>query len=259
MNYNGRRFEDKIVLVTGGNSGIGLTTAERFAAEGAQVIITGRNEETLREAAQKIGSQATAIVADVGRLNDLDNLYRQIAEKFGRLDAIFVNAGVASLYPLAETTEEIYDSLMEINVKGAFFTMQKAIPLLANPSAMVINSSIAGVIGQLPNSPASFGVYAASKAAVRSLARTFSAELIGRGVRVNVVSPGAIETPLWTRTAGVPAEFVPAIKEQLASTIPMKRVGTSEEVAAAVAFLCSNEASYIVGTELFIDGGVTQL
>lgn len=255
MSNNQRRFENKTVLVTGGNSGIGLAAAERFAAEGAQLIITGRDEKTLQEARQKIGENATAICSDVSKLGDIDNLFAEIQEKFGRLDVVFANAGIAKLSPLEQVTEELYDSLMATNTKGVFFTIQKAISLLANPGAVVINGSVATVSG----APSAFSVYAATKAAVRSFARSFSAEFVGRGIRVNIVSPGPIETPIWNRTEGLPPEAIPALQEQFAATIPLKRAGTPAEVAAAVLFLAAEESSYIVGSELFVDGGITQI
>ena len=255
MNINGRRFENKIALVTGGNSGIGLATAERFAQEGAQVIITGRDEKTLREAAEKIGSQATAIVSDVSRIGDIDNLFAQIKEKFGRLDVVFANAGGAQFAPVEAVTEEFYDSLMNVNVKGVFFTVQKAIPLLTNTSSVILNSSVAAVSGSPTTS-----VYSGTKAAVRSFARTFSAELIERGVRVQrrfsrvrlKLRLGIVSREFRRRSAD---SFIQQVIEQ----VPLKRYGTPEEVAAAVAFLASDEASYIVGADLFVDGGSAQL
>lgn len=248
------RFDNKIVLITGGNSGIGLASAERFATEGAHVIITGRDETTLHEARAKIGANATAIVADVSRLGDIDELFKQVKEKFGRLDVLFANAGGAQFVPIEQVTEEFYDSMMATNLKGVFFTVQKALPLMTNPSSVILNSSVAAVSGSPTTS-----VYAATKAAVRSLARTFSAELIERGVRVNVVSPGSIDTPAWDRFKGLPPEVVVSFKQQIVEQVPLKRFGTAKEIAAAVLFLASNESSYILGAELFVDGGLAQL
>jgi NAD(P)-dependent dehydrogenase (short-subunit alcohol dehydrogenase family) len=247
------RFNDKVVLITGGNSGIGLATAKRVASEGAKVIITGRNRESLAAAVEHIGAGAQGVVSDVAKADDLDRLYADIKERHGRLDGLFVNAGVAVFQPVETVTDATYDTLMNTNVKGAFFTIQKAIPLLASGAGIVINASVT----QSKGSPMT-AVYSATKAAVRSMARTFSAELIGRGVRVNAVSPGPVETPIWQRT-GVPEEVAAGMKARIIESNPSKRYGRPEEVAAAVAFLMSSEASYIVGANLYVDGGAGQL
>jgi len=248
------RFNGKIVLITGGNSGIGLATAKRLASEGAQVLITGRDQNSLKKAVEQIGSGAQAFATDVTNIPDLDRLYASIKEQYGRLDALFVNAGIAVFEPLEAVSESSYDALMSTNVKGAFFTIQKAIPLLGPGAAIVINSSVAQSSGR-PTA----AVYSATKAAVRSMARTFSGGLIERGIRVNAVSPGPIETPIWHRTVGLPEQAVDTMKAQIAASNPSKRYGTPEEVAAAVAFLLSSEASYIVGVNLYVDGGASQL
>jgi NAD(P)-dependent dehydrogenase (short-subunit alcohol dehydrogenase family) len=242
-----QRFAGRVVLVTGGNSGIGLAAAQRLASEGAQVVITGRDRSKLERAVKEIGPSAFGIAADVSRLDELDRLYRQIKEKYGRLDGVFANAGIAMMEQVEEVTEQSFDTLMNTNLRGTFFTLQKAIPLLGQGAAMVVNASVADTTG----SPF-FSVYGATKAAVRSLARTFSASLIERGIRVNVVSPGPIETPIWE---GIDAEQ----KRTIAQANPSKRLGTPEEVAAAVAFLLAPESSYIVGAELYVDGGMTQI
>ncbi len=241
------RFDGKIILVTGGNSGIGLATAARLVSEGATAIITGRNRETLNRAVQNLGKNAHGIAADMTRIPEIDALYRQIKEKFGRLDGLFANAGIALTEPIEEVTEQSFDSLVDANIKGTFFTLQKAIPLLAPGSSVVVNASVADTTGSTV-----FAVYGATKAAVRSMARSFSASYIERGIRFNAISPGPIETPIWSDTD---ADRVESVKQ----SNPSKRFGTAQEVAGAVAYLLSFEASYIVGAELYIDGGLTQL
>lgn len=248
------RFAGKVALITGGNSGIGRAVARRLAREGARVIISGRSRETLDAAVAELGPGTLAITADVSQLGDIERLFDAVRAATDRLDVLFINAGLATFAPVEQFDEAAYDQLMDVNVKGAFFTCQRALPLLVPGSAVVINSSVAGSTGSPLTS-----VYAATKAAVRSFARSFSAELVERGIRVNVVSPGPIETPIWERTGGVPAAMVPGLKERITQSHPMKRYGTVEEVAAAVTFLASDEASYILGAELFVDGGVGQL
>jgi NAD(P)-dependent dehydrogenase (short-subunit alcohol dehydrogenase family) len=235
-----KRFEGKVALVTGGNSGIGLATARALAAEGAQVVIAGRDEGTLGRAAAEIG--ALAVRADVARPEEVDRVIDAARERFGRLDVVFANAGIARFAPAERVTEAVYDEVMATNVKGVYFTIQKSLPLLGPGSAIVINASVVASKG-VPNG----SVYAASKAAVRSLGKTFAAELAGRGVRVNVVSPGPIETPIYDPT--------PGLKERLTASVPMQRSGTAEEVASTVLFLASSEASYITGAEVAVDGG----
>jgi NAD(P)-dependent dehydrogenase (short-subunit alcohol dehydrogenase family) len=248
------RFAGKVALITGGNSGIGFAVARRLASEGARVLISGRNQATIDAAVRELGSDALGIVADVGQLGGIEQLFERVQEATDRLDVLFLNAGIAIFAPVEQIDQASYDQLMDVNVKGTFFTLQRAIPLLRPGSAVVINGSVAGSTGS-----ALLSVYAATKAAVRSFARSFSAELVERGIRVNVVSPGPIETPIWDRTGGVPAPMVPALKDSITQSHPMKRYGSADEVAAAVAFLASDEASYILGAELFVDGGVAQL
>ena len=248
------RLDGKRVLITGGNSGIGLAVAKRVIDEGARVIITGRDGETLRSAVDTLGPEALGTIADVGDLASIDRMVEFAQREFGEIDGLFANAGIAIFGPIASVTEAQYDTLMQTNVKGVFFTLQKALPILAKGGAVVLNASVADVKGN-PNG----AIYAATKAAVRSFARTFTAGLADRGIRVNAVSPGPIETPIWSRTQGVPAEAVEATKNHVKSLNPMKRFGTAEEVAATVAFLLSADASYIAASEIYVDGGLTQL
>ena len=250
------RLQGKIALVTGGNSGIGLATAQLFAQEGAQVIITGRNQTTLDDAARLIGPDTLAFRADVAKVEDIARLYQTVRQHVDHLDMVFANAGYASFFPASAATAPLYDELMDINVRGLYFSIQQALPLLAPDAAVVINSSSAWMKG-LPNGT----VYAATKAAVRSFARTFAAELLAEGkqVRVNVVSPGPIDTPIFERTGGMPAEAVPQLREAFTSLVPMRRFGTAQEVAQAVLFLASSESSYITGVDIPVDGGLSQL
>jgi NAD(P)-dependent dehydrogenase (short-subunit alcohol dehydrogenase family) len=248
-----RRFEGKTVVITGGNSGIGLATAKLFHDEGANVAISGRDQKTLDEAVKTIGNGTLAVKADVSKLADIDKLFAQVAAKFGKIDVLFANAGVAKFAPIADSSEQLFDENFDINVKGMYFTLQKAIPLLNDNGAIVLNSSVAGSKGT-----AGASVYSATKAAVRSLARTFAAELVARGIRVNVVSPGPIVTPILGRT-GLPQEILDQFSEQFKSANPMKRFGQPEEVGHAVLFLGSREASYITGVDLNVDGGAGQI
>jgi NAD(P)-dependent dehydrogenase (short-subunit alcohol dehydrogenase family) len=241
------RFEGKIILITGGNSGIGLAAAKRLVLEGARVIVTGRDGDKLKKAVEGLGKNAEGIVADVSKLADIEALYAQIKTKYGKLDGLFANAGIAHIEPLEQVSEKHVDALMDTNVKGTFFTLQKAIPLFAPGAAVVLNASVADTKGN----PA-MAFYGATKAAVRSMARTFSTHLLAQRVRVNVVSPGPIETSIWD---GVDEAALDARKQ----LVPSKRFGTAEEVAGAVAYLLSDESSYVIGAELYVDGGVSQL
>ncbi len=247
------RFEGKVAVVTGGNSGIGLATAKKFAAEGAKVVISGRDQTTLDAAAKEIGGDVLAVKADVSSLSDLDRLFAESKNKFGGIDALFVNAGIAKFAPIADTDESLFDEMMTINFKGAYFTIQKALPLLNDNAAIVLNTTVAHNIG-MPSS----SVYAASKAALRSLARSLSAELIERGIRVNAVAPGPIETPIYGRM-GVSQEAVQEMAAGILGLVPMKRFGSADDVANAVLFLASAESSYVLGVELNVDGGMAQL
>jgi NAD(P)-dependent dehydrogenase (short-subunit alcohol dehydrogenase family) len=247
------KLEGKVAVVTGGNSGIGLATAQRFHAEGAKVVISGRDQKTLDEAVSLIGDELVAVRADVSKLADLDKLYKIVREKFGKIDVLFANAGVAKFASLSESTEGVYDDMFDINVKGVFFTIQKALPLLKDGAAIIINSSIANQKGVANSS-----VYSATKAAVRSFARTLTAELLDRNIRVNVVSPGPIKTPILGRNGLSQAEQ-DEIGKYLVSMVPMKRFGTPEEIASSVLFLATPESSYISGVDLMVDGGMTQV
>jgi NAD(P)-dependent dehydrogenase (short-subunit alcohol dehydrogenase family) len=248
-----KRLEGKVAVVTGGNSGIGLATAKRFQQEGARVAISGRSKQTLDEAVRTIGNGVLAVQADVAKLADLDKLYREVSQKLGKIDVLFVNAGVAKFAPLAETSESTYDEQFDINIKGAYFTIQKALPLLNDGASIILTSSVADSKGQVGAT-----AYAATKAALRSLARTAAAELVGRGIRVNTVAPGPIVTPIFGKT-GLPKEALDEFAKEIAAKVPMKRFGQPEEVAGTVAFLASQDASYITGVEINVDGGMGQI
>jgi NAD(P)-dependent dehydrogenase (short-subunit alcohol dehydrogenase family) len=248
-----KRLEGKVAVVTGGNSGIGLATAMRLHEEGARVAITGRNPDTLREAVKAIGNSVVAVQADVAKLAELDKLYATVAQKLGRIDVLFVNAGVAKFAPITDMSEGTYDELFDTDTKGAYFTIQKALPLLNDGASIVLNTSVADKKG-LPGG----SVYSGAKAALRSFARTLAAELADRGIRVNAVSPGPILTPIFER-AGMPIQNVPERLAQIVAAVPMKRIGRPEEVASVVAFLASADASYITGEEINVDGGLGQI
>jgi NAD(P)-dependent dehydrogenase (short-subunit alcohol dehydrogenase family) len=247
------RFNGKIAVVTGGSSGIGLATACRFIADGARVVITGRNQEALDAAVAKLGDRAKGVRGDVANLGDLDRLFAWVREQYGRVDVLFANAGIAPLVPSDAVTEEHFDTLFNTNVRGLFFTVQKALPLLAEGASVVLNASVVAQSG-LPNT----SIYSATKAAVRSLGRTLAAELAPRGIRVNVVSPGLIETPFWGKV-GLSRDEVDAFGEQVVQQTPLGRPGKPEEIAATVAFLASDDASYFTGADLVADGGMIQV
>lgn len=248
-----KRFDNKTVLVTGGNSGIGLATAQQFANEGARVIITGRDQAKLDVAREQLGSGAIAILSDAADSKSAAALGAALSARGLTLDAVFINAGVAKFSPLEGVDDALWDATFNANVKGAFFTIQAVTPLLNKGAAVILNGSINAHIGMANSS-----VYAASKAALISLAKTLSAELIGRGARVNVVSPGPIATPLYGKL-GLEAEQLDQVAANIQSQVPLKRFGTPDEVASAVLYLASPDAAFIVGTELIIDGGMSQL
>jgi NAD(P)-dependent dehydrogenase (short-subunit alcohol dehydrogenase family) len=247
------KLDGKIALVTGGSSGIGLAAAKQFVGEGAYVFITGRREPELASAVKEIGNNVTGVAGDVSSHADLDRLFGQIQREKGRLDVLFANAGVARYAPLGKITEELYDSIFDINVKGLLFTVQKALPLMPDGASIILNASIVGSKGFPATS-----VYSATKAAVRSFARTWTTELKDRRIRVNAVSPGSTDTPglselfASTETGQQRAKMTTA-------TVPLGRLGRPDEIAKAVTFLASDDSSYVTGIELFVDGGVAQV
>jgi NAD(P)-dependent dehydrogenase (short-subunit alcohol dehydrogenase family) len=247
------KLSDKIALVTGGTSGIGLATAKRFAAEGAYVFLTGRREAQLDAAVAEIGASAFGIRGDVSDLADLDRVYGAIREHKGRIDVLFANAGGGALAPLGEITEAHFDNTFDINVRGLLFTVQKALPLMPAGASIVLNASTTTTVG----TPA-FSVYSATKAAVRSFARNWTLDLKGRGIRVNAISPGVVPTPGYDGL-GLTAEQVQGFIDVQVQNIPLGRVGTPDEIAKAVVFLASDDSSFVNGIELFVDGGMAQI
>ena len=246
-----QKLAGKIALVTGGSEGIGLATAQQYVAEGAYVYITGRRQEKLDAAVKTIGSNVTAVQADASKLDDLDRLFAQIKQEKGRLDVVFANAGGGEFALLGSITEEHFDKTFNTNVKGLLFTVQGALPLIPDGGAVILNASIVSIKGM-----ASFSVYSATKAAVRSFARSWTLELKERKIRVNVFSPGPIETPAITvLSGGNPDPFL----QQMAAGVPLGRVGQPEEIAKVAVFLASDDASYVAGVELFVDGGYAQV
>jgi NAD(P)-dependent dehydrogenase (short-subunit alcohol dehydrogenase family) len=247
------KLEGKIALVTGANSGIGLATAKSFVTEGAYVYITGRRDSELARAAAAIASNVTAVPGDVSKPADLDRLFAQILREKGRLDIVFANAGVAKFAPLGTITEEFYDSIFDVNVKGLLFTVQKALPLMPEGGSIIVNASVVASKGLPANS-----VYSATKAAVRSFARTWTTDLKSRRIRVNAVSPGSIDTPGMNDLLAS-SEVGEQRRKAITSAVPLGRFGTSDEIAKAVVFLASDDASYVTGAELFVDGGFAQV
>ena len=247
------KLEGKISLITGGNSGIGLATAKEFVNEGAYVFVTGRREQELAAAAKEIGKNVSAVQGDVSKLDDLDRLFVQIKKEMGKLDIVFANAGVAKYAPFGKITEEHYDSIFNINVKGLLFTVQKALPLLPDDASIILNASIVASKGLSSNS-----VYSATKAAVRSFARTWTTDLKDRRIRVNAISPGPIDTP-GLRNLLASSETGQQRMAAISTIVPLGRLGTPDEIARAVVFLASDDSSYITGTELFVDGGFAQV
>jgi NAD(P)-dependent dehydrogenase (short-subunit alcohol dehydrogenase family) len=247
------KLEGKVAVITGGSSGIGLATAKRFVAEGAYVFITGRRQSELNVAVRDIGKNVTDVHGDVSNLEDLDRLYSVVKQQKGRIDILFANAGLGEFARLAEISEAHFDQTFGVNVKGLLFTVQKAVPLFKDGGSIILNSSIAaskGVEG--------FSVYSASKAAVRSFARTLTVDLRYRKIRVNAISPGPIDTPSLSDLMQN-EEQSRQLKKELVSTVPLRRMGTPDEIANGVTFLASDESSYITGIELFIDGGAAQI
>ena len=247
------KLEGKIALIAGGNSGIGLATAKQFANEGAHVFITGRGDPELAVAVKEIGRNVTGVQGDVSNLGDLDRLFAQIKREKGKLDIVFANAGMAKYAALGKITEELYDLTFDINVKGLLFTVQKALPLLPDGASIILNASIVASKGLSSNS-----VYSATKAAVRSFARTWTTDLKARRIRVNAVSPGSTDTPGLSDLLASGEAGQERLK-MISSTVPLGRLGRPDEIAKAVVFLACDDSSYITGTELFVDGGFAQV
>jgi NAD(P)-dependent dehydrogenase (short-subunit alcohol dehydrogenase family) len=248
------RFRDKVVVVIGGNSGIGRAAALAYAGEGASVVITGRDPKTLADVERELGARALAIRSDVGDLPSLDVAFAAVKARHGRIDVLFVNAGIGTFAPIPEVTPERWNEVHDVNLKGCFFAAQKALPLMGKGGAIVFTGSIGSVLAVPGNV-----IYAAAKAGLRAAARIFAVELLARGIRVNMVSPGPTETPLINRNVGMSPDAVNALRERMIAATPMRRMGEPEEVARAVLFLSSDEASFITGVDLFVDGGVVEL
>ncbi len=247
------KLNGKVAVITGGSSGIGLATAKEFIANGAKVVIFARGKRALDEATKELGRNAFAVPGDVTKLADIDRLFTETKLKFGGVDVLFVNAALVKLAPIAGTTEEFFDEMMNVNMKGAYFTLQRSIQHLNENASVIIATSWLNNIG-FGNS----SLISASKAALRSLVRVASAELVEKGIRVNAVSPGAIGTPMWGKI-GLPEDVLKAAGEALTKQIPVKRWGQPEDIAKAVLFLASDDSSYVVGSELSVDGGLNQI
>lgn len=246
------KLQSKTALITGGNSGIGLATARSFIAEGARVAITGRNRNTLDAAAKDLGPNALAFNSDVLDSKARDVLFATIKEKFGHLDIVFANAGIGNMGSIEETSEATFDEVLRTNVTGAFLTIQAALPLLGAGASIILNGSIGPIVGFPPGA----GFYAASKGGLHAMSRSMAAELAPRGIRINVVAPGFIQTPIWERVPA-PEDVVTALTKKLLGSVPLDRWGQAEEVAKAVLFLASDDSSYVHGSEIIVDGGVT--
>jgi NAD(P)-dependent dehydrogenase (short-subunit alcohol dehydrogenase family) len=248
-----KKLEGKVAVVTGGNSGIGLATAKRFVAEGAHVFITGRRQAELDEAVKAIGDNVTAVQGDVSNLADLDRLFTVVKDHKGRVDILFANAGGAEFAAIGEITEEHFDKTFGVNVKGLLFTVQKALPLFTDGGSIILNASIVSSKGM-----ENFSVYSATKAAVRSFARTWTVDLKQRAIRVNALSPGPIDTP-GVKSLAPTEEAEAEFKANLTAAVPLGRMGTADEIAKAAVFLASDDSSYVSGIELFVDGGMAQI
>jgi NAD(P)-dependent dehydrogenase (short-subunit alcohol dehydrogenase family) len=245
------RLANKTAFITGGSSGIGLTTAKLFVADGARVAITGRNKETLEAAAKELGPNALAIAADATDIAATEAAIKQAVQKFGKLDVVFANAGISGNTPIGGTTLAAFESVIRTNITAVFFTVQAAAPHLNDGASIILNGSVISVLGN-----PGYAAYAASKAGVRAMARVMASELSPRGIRVNVVSPGGTTTPIWNRAAPTP-EAVVALEKRISQTVPLGRFGKPEEVAKTVLFLASDDASNVQGAEIFVDGGAT--
>lgn len=247
------KLSGKVAVITGGNSGMGLETARLFAKEGAKVVITGRRQKELDEAVKSIGDNVMGIQGDVANLGDLDRLYAKVQETHGHIDIVFANAGLGNLAPLGSITEEHFDQQFNVNVKGLLFTVQKALPLMRDGGSILLNASVAASTGM-----EAFSVYSATKAAVRSFARSWTTDLKGRKIRVNAISPGPIETPIFGKM-GLTESQLKGFSESIVSQVPLGRMGRSDEIAKAALFLASDDSSYITGIELTVDGGMIQV
>lgn len=247
------KLENKVAVITGGNSGIGLSTAKLFQAEGARVVITGRRQNVVDSAIKEIGGHSIGFKSDTSKLDDIAALYEKVKEQFGKIDILFLNAGIAKFGPFISVDEATFDEMVNINFKGLFFNVQKALPLLNEGASVILTTSIADQKG-FPDT----SVYSATKAAVRSLARTLSAELADKKIRVNAIAPGPIDTPIFEKL-GAPEEAVEEIKGGFESMVPMKRMGSPDEIAGAALFLASDDSSFVLGVELVVDGGMAQL
>jgi NAD(P)-dependent dehydrogenase (short-subunit alcohol dehydrogenase family) len=246
------KLAGKKALITGGNSGIGLATARLFIKEGAQVAITGRNQETLDAALAELGPKAISFRGDVTDSQSRKDIFKQVGEKFGKLDIVFANAGIAGSTPVGSTAEELFEEVIRVNLTSVFFTVQDALPLLNDGGSVILNGSVIGTLGQ-----PGYSAYSASKAGVRALARTLAADLSPRNIRVNAVAPGATKTPIWGRGGRRSPEEVGEVAKKVASQIALGRWGEADEIAKAVLFLASDDSSYVQGIELFVDGGLT--
>jgi NAD(P)-dependent dehydrogenase (short-subunit alcohol dehydrogenase family) len=246
-----KRLDGKIAVITGGNSGIGFATAQQFVEEGAYVFITGRRQNELDKVVKQIGRNVTDVQGDISNLADLDRLYDKVKQQKGRIDVLFANAGIGEFAPLGSITESLFDKTFSINVKGLLFTVQKALPLFQVGGSIILNSSIGGSKGV-----EGMSVYAATKAAIRSFGRSWTVELKDRKIRVNALSPGPIATPA---RSGWPEEQIQQFKKSVVNRVPLGRMGNPDEIAKAVAFLASDDSSYITGIELFVDGGMAQI
>jgi NAD(P)-dependent dehydrogenase (short-subunit alcohol dehydrogenase family) len=249
-----QRFAGKVALVIGGNSGIGRAAALGYAAEGGQVVITGRDTKTLAEVERELGPAALAIRSDVADLASLDAVMQQVRQRHGRIDVLFVNAGIGTFAPIPEVTPELWDEVHNVNLRGCFFAAQKALPLMGRGGSIVFTGSIGSVLAAPGNV-----IYAAAKAGLRAVARIFAVELVQKGIRVNMVSPGPTETPIINRNLGMDEKAVDALRQMMIANTPMRRMGEPAEIARAVLFLSSDEASFITGIDLFVDGGVIEL
>ena len=252
---NHLKLYNKIAVITGGSSGIGLATAKLFHKEGAIVVITGRNQERLDKATQEIGERSEAIRADASQVQEIVNLFSQVEQQYGHIDILFVNAAVAKPRPIAAVDEAVFDEQMDTNVKGTFFTVQQASALLNQGASVILTTGIANQVGMSNNA-----IFAAGKAAIRSLARTLSAGFLDRKIRVNALSPGITETAFWTPDSlGLPQEAIAGFQKEIIGRVPLHRMGYPDEIAKAALFLASQDSSYLLGTELVADGGFTQL